>query len=549
MNWKSILRFKCGGVVLTLALIVAIPVGCAVAGQMDSDSSQVVVSTDKGLVAGLQTEAMNEFLGIPYAAPPVGALRWQAPQPAAAWQGQLDATQFANHCPQVASFFGLPSTTEDCLYLNVYTPPSGENLPVMVWIHGGALVEGESDDYDPTLLVAENVIVVTLNYRLGVLGYLAHPALSNGGPHGASGNFGFMDQQAAISWVQRNIMNFGGDPNKVTIFGESAGGLSVHVQLTSPLAAGLFHGAIIESGAYALYASELATDTTTLATAETWGKTLAKSVGCANKTADKTNAETAACLRAVPVATLLNYSAAGQIAAPNVDGYVLTKTIGAALQSGKFNHVPVMEGSNHDEWNLFVGAYFDLAGHPVNISSYQTCVADSFEMSVKNSLVGNIVREYPLAKYSTPSMALGAAGTDGIFACNSRASIRLIAKHVPTYAYEFNDENAPMLYLPADSSLLDGYGAAHASELQYIFNLPNVPYKSPLTTDQEGLSHDMVLYWTQFARSGNPNSSKTPLWPQYVPKTDQFQSLIPPTPTTESGFAAGHKCSFWAPGS
>ncbi|MGA3116733.1 MAG: carboxylesterase family protein [Syntrophobacteraceae bacterium] len=543
MNWKRILQIACASVVLALALIVAIPVCFAAAGEVDSDSNQVVVSTDEGLVAGLQTETMNEFLGIPYAAPPVGVLRWRPPQPAAAWQGQLDATQFGNHCPQVASFFGSASTTEDCLYLNVYTPPSGEDLPVMVWIHGGSLVVGESDDYDPTMLVAENVIVVTLNYRLGVLGYLAHPALSYGGPHGASGNFGFMDQQAAIAWVQRNIKNFGGNPNNVTIFGESAGGLSVHVQLTSPLAAGLFQRAIIESGAYALYASELATDTTALATAEAWGKTLAKNIGCAAKTA----AKTAACLRALPVATLLNYSGSIQIAAPNVDGYVLTKTIGAALESGKFNRVPVMEGSNHDEWNLFVGAYFDLAGYPVTSSNYMTCIADSFEMPVTDLDIPYIVREYPPAKYSTPSMALGASGTDGIFACNSRASIRLIAKHVPTYAYEFNDENAPELYLPTDSSLPDGYGAAHASELQYIFNLPNTPYKSPLTADQEGLSHDMVLYWTQFARSGNPNSSQTPSWPQYVPKADQFQSLTAPTPTTESGFAAGHKCGFWCP--
>ncbi|MGO9020553.1 MAG: carboxylesterase/lipase family protein [Syntrophobacteraceae bacterium] len=549
MDWKSILQFKRAGVILALALIVAIPARYAAAGEMGSDPSTVVVSTDKGLVAGLQTATMNEFLGIPYAAPPVGALRWQPPQPAAAWQGQLDATQFANHCPQVASFFGLASTTEDCLYLNVYTPPSGENLPVMVWIHGGSLTVGESDDYDPTMLVEQGVVVVTLNYRLGVLGYLAHPALSNGGPHGASGNYGFLDQQAAIAWVQRNVANFGGNPANVTIFGESAGGLSVYVQLASPHAKNLFQRAIIESGAYFLYFTELATDVATLALAETWGKELAKSVGCADKTADKTAAQTAACLRNVPVSKLLAYTGPGVIATPNVDGYVLTKTIGAALQSGKFNHVPVMEGSNHDEWNLFVGSLFDLGGFPVTSSNYKVCIADSFGLPVTDIDIPFIVREYPLTKYSTPSMALGASGTDGIFSCNSRASIRLMAKYVPVFAYEFNDPNAPELYLPADSHLPQGYGAAHASELQYIFNLPNTPYTIPLTTAQEGLSNNMVLYWTQFARYGNPNSSQTPAWPQYVPKTDEFQSLIPGTPTTESGFAAAHKCGFWAPGS
>jgi len=550
MSWKSILQFKCVGVVPALVLMLAIPMGYVADGEMDSLSDQVVVSTNKGPVVGLRTETMNKFLGIPYAAPPVGALRWKPPQPRAAWHGQLDATQFANHCPQLASFFGLATTTEDCLYLNVYTPSNPpnyakEDLPVMVWIHGGGLVEGESDDYDPTMLVAEDVVVVTLNYRLGVLGYLAHPALSNGGPHGASGNYGFMDQQAAIAWVRSNIRNFGGNPNNVTIFGESAGGLSVHVQLASPRANGLFQRAIIESGAYLLLSINLAADTATLATAETWGTALASSVGCADQTA----AETAACLRDVSVATLLAYPGAGQIAAPNVDGYVLTQTIGEALESGKFNHVPVMEGSNHDEWRLFVAADYDLAGFPVTNSSYETCTADSFELPVSDPLAGLIVHKYPLTNYSTPSIALGASGTDGIFACNSRTSIRLIAKHVPTYAYEFNDPNAPELFLPADSSFPDGYGAAHASELQYIFNLPTAPEKIPLTTAQEGLSHNMVTYWTQFARNGNPNSSRVPLWPKYVHTADQFQLLSPPTPTTESGFAAGHNCSFWAPGS
>jgi para-nitrobenzyl esterase len=156
---------------------------------------------------------------------------------------------------------------------------------------------------------------------------------------------------------------------------------------------------------------------------------------------------------------------------------------------------------------------------------------------------------YPLSNYSTPGIALGASGTDRIFACNSRTSIRLLANFVPTFAYEFNDEKAPELYLPADSNLPTGYGAAHGSELQYIFNLPNTPYKSPLNADQKRLSHDMVHYWTQFARFGNPNSFLTPYWPHYDPTADQFQSLIPPRSTTESGFAVGHNCWFLAPGS
>jgi len=566
MNWKRILQFKCAGVVLALSLSMAMPAGYAAAGEMGSGHSTVVVSTDKGKVAGLDNGTMDEFLGIPYAAPPVGANRWKPPQPHASWTGQLNATHFANHCPQLASPFGMQQLdTEDCLYLNVYTPPgtpttnSKDYLPVMVWIHGGSLVHGESDDYNPSKLVAENVIVVTLNYRLGVLGYLAHPDLSNGGPSGASGNFGFMDQQYALHWVQNNISKFGGNPNNVTIFGESAGGLSVHVQLASPRAAGLFHQAIIESGAYQLDSTTLTksttpiyNDTTSLATAESWGETFSSSVGCG---AQKTAAETAACLRKVPLNTIVNYSLAGTIATPVVDHYVLTQSIGSALESGQFNKVPVMEGSNHDEWRLFVALYWDLAGYPVghgNIT-YEYCNYKTFP-ALDPAQRADIAAEYPQTGYLTPSIALGASGTDGIFACNSRASIRLIAKHVATYAYEFNDETAPELFLKPDSYFsTDGYGAAHASELQYIFDLANTPYKISLSPAQKELSRNMVIYWTQFARSGNPNgnpnSSLAPLWPKYVATTDEFLSLSPTEIKKDLGFSAAHNCSFWAPGS
>ncbi|MFL6714693.1 MAG: carboxylesterase family protein, partial [Sulfurifustis sp.] len=209
--------------------------------------SDPVVNTENGVVRGAATESVAKFLGIPYAAPPVGELRWQPPHPAAGWTGVRDVTQFAPHCPQAASPFGLASTTEDCLYLNVYTPAhidrgQEHRKPVMVWIHGGALVVGQSDDYDPTKFVERgDVVVVTINYRLGALGFLAHPALSAESPDHVSGNYGFLDQQAALQWVRRNIDRFGGDPDNVTIFGESAGGLSTHTQLASPLAHGLFH--------------------------------------------------------------------------------------------------------------------------------------------------------------------------------------------------------------------------------------------------------------------------------------------------------------------
>jgi para-nitrobenzyl esterase len=523
----------------------------------------VFALTDKGVVKGVETRTMNKFLGIPYAAAPVGNLRWQPPQPHASWHGPLDATQFGNHCPQSAGPFGLASNTEDCLFLNVYTPNDEhegrdrddrrgrheDGRPVMVWIHGGALTVGESDDYDPTNLVKQGVVVVTINYRLGVLGYLSHPALTAESPNLASGNYGFMDQQAAIKWVHRNIKHFGGDADNVTIFGESAGGLSVHTQLASPLAAGLFERAIIESGAYQM-------NTGTMAANEARGATFGGHFGCPAPT-------TAACLRAIPVASILTEPAVRAISAPVVDNLVLTQSIAAALTSGNFNRVPVMEGSNHDEWRLFVAFSFEQATppFPVNAATYKTATALSLGATTPAAIAATIASLtaggvfdvlYPLANFPAPQpqLTVGAIGTDAIFACNSRTSVRRLANFVPVFAYEFNDANAPELFLPPATF---PFGAAHASEIQYLFGLrPSVPDPVALNEDQRRLSRDMVHYWTQFARNGDPNSrhlTHVPFWPAYDRTADQFQSLTPPGPSTESGFAADHKCAFWAPGS
>jgi para-nitrobenzyl esterase len=509
----------------------------ALSGAMAYATSEhpVIAFTNKGLVKGVATHHMKKFLGIPYAAPPVGGLRWKAPQPAARWHGVRDATQFADHCPQPASPFGLASTTEDCLYLNVYAPNHKGFLrdlfvkhPVMVWIHGGALFLGESDDYDPTKLVTrEDVVVVTINYRLGLLGFLAHPSLSAETDYNGSGDYGWMDQQAALKWVRRNIRFFGGDPNRVTIFGESAGGLSVHAQLASPGAAGKFHRAIIESGAYAI-------GTTSLTNAETNGMAIATALGCPDQIAE--------CLRSVPVETLLANQGSGGFTG-NVDGKVLTQPIRDALASGQFNQVPVMEGTNHDEWRLFVALDQDLVGNPVTPANY----VDSIEgigipAGTAAFLAANV---YPLAAYPNPGVALGALGTDLIFSCNGRASVRLLSQYVPTYAYEFNDQDAPQLFLPPVSF---DYGAYHAAEIQYVLGVRPVVPAPALTPDQIALSDDMIRYWGHFARRANPNSFHAPLWQQYDPATDTVQSLVPPTSGPKTDFAADHKCSFWTPG-
>jgi para-nitrobenzyl esterase len=485
-----------------------------------------VITTTDGAVQGKAVGAVSEFLGLPYAAPPVGALRWQPPQPAAGWHGVRDATQFAPHCGQQPSPFGIASTSEDCLYLNVFTPANlhkGRKRPVMVWIHGGALVTGESNDYDPTQLVADGAIVVTINYRLGALGFLAHPALVGAG--GSSGDYGLMDQQAALRWVQRNISRFNGDPGDVTIFGESAGGLSVLSQLVSPGAHGLFDRAIVESGAYAL-------NTTSQANAETAGEAFATAVGCSD--------QTAACLRGVPVQTILaNENTAGYT--PDVDGNVLPQSIKPALASGQFNRVPVVNGSNHDEWRLFV-ALSALEGAPVTAANYQAMISST--LGVPAAVAAVIAALYPLSAYPSPSEALGAVGTDAIFACPALTVDQSVSQYVPTFGYEFNDENAPELFLPPVGF---PYGAAHASELQYLFNL-TAAFPATLTAEQQQLAAAMKTYWSNFAQAGSPSSPTVPLWSNFTTANQRLESFVPPTPQTETNFAAAHNCAFWSLG-
>ena len=417
--------------------------------------------------------AVDEFLGIPYAAPPVGALRWQPPQPAASWSGVRDATKFAPHCPQSASPFGQASTSEDCLFLNVFTPATGGQHPVMVWIHGGALVTGESDDYSPTGLVADGVTVVTINYRLGALGFLAHPALADA--NGQSGDYGLMDQQAALRWVQRNIASFGGNPRNVTIFGESAGGLSTLSQVASPQARGLFQRAIAESGSYNL-------TQTSLANAETAGEAFATKAGCAS--------QTAACLRSLPVSTILaNENAAGYT--PNINSEVLPESLETAFATGNFNRVPIINGTNHDEWRLFV-ALSELEGDPVTAANYQSMISST--LGVPAAAAAIIAAKYPLTAFSSPSVALGAVGTDAIFACPGLAIDQSVSRFVPTFAYEFNDENAPELFLPPVSF---AYGAAHASEIQYVMDLPTAAFQGAVgiaaaaSDDHEGVLDEL----------------------------------------------------------
>jgi para-nitrobenzyl esterase len=388
----------------------------------------------------------------------------------------------------------------------------------MVWVHGGSLRTGASEEYNPTGLVGHGVIVVTINYRLGALGFLADSALASR-PGGPSGNYGLMDQQAALRWVQRNIRGFGGNPRNVTLFGESAGGLSTLSQLVSPGARGLFQRAIVESGSYNATQQSLAA-------AEAAGQAFATKAGCAGNTAS--------CLRSLPVSTILaNEDPVGYT--PDVDGVVLRQSIKTALASGQFNRVPVMMGTNHDEYRLFV-AVFALLGVKVTAANYQNMIANT--LSVPAAAAAAIAARYPLSHFPSPPVALGAVGTDATFACHALSFDESLSRYVPTYAYEFNDENAPELFLPPVSF---PYGAAHASELQYLFSQTAVPHPAELTAAQQQLAAAMKQDWTTMAKVGVPAAG----WPRFTSASQRMLSLVPPRPQVETNFSAQHQCAFW----
>jgi para-nitrobenzyl esterase len=528
----------CPALLLGVAFALSAPVDRSLA------ASTLVKAPDGTFQGKLDTTGtIRQFLGVRYAEPVTFNQRWKPPLPVTPSVVTQDATQFGNHCPQNFSPFGNATQTEDCLFLNVYTPNKAgdhdldrdDGRPVMVWIHGGALVVGESNEFDATKLVQRGVVVVTINYRLGALGFLAHPALTGESPDHASGNYGIQDQQAALKWVRRNISAFGGNPQKVTVFGESAGGLSTFVNLVSPTANGLFHRAIVESGAY------MQTQPT-LAQAEAAGASFANAVGCNQPNP----ADVLTCLRALTVSTILNVASFNP--APNVDGKVLTQSVAPALASGQFNRVPLMNGSNHDEWNLFVALDFDLTGHPVTSVTYPAAIAATIGVPVTSPAVALVQAQYPGGSFPTYDQAVGALGTDAIFACTARFADELASEFVSTFAYEFNDKNAPQNFLPAVSF---PYGASHASEIQYIFPFAsssglglNFP-QTPLNTNQQQLSDMMVGYWTEFAESGNPNGNGSPHWARFHRDRQVMQSFVPPTPTTESNFATVHQCAFW----
>jgi para-nitrobenzyl esterase len=511
-------------------------VGAGIAVTVSHAARAPVVTIDGGHARGVAVPGGYVFRGLPYAAPPTGRLRWRVPRPPAEWDGIRDATVFAPSCPQPEGFTIGPQD-EDCLYLNVSTPRlrdrrHEENLPVLVWIHGGGFTSGAGRDYDPTKLVAEGLVVVTVNYRLGALGFLSHPALasSTGGP---SGNYGLMDQQAVLHWVRFNIEQFGGDPDNVTIAGESAGGTAVLAHLVSRSSRGLFRRAIVESGSFALTQRSLAS-------AEADGQAFASSAGCPDQTAE--------CLRNLPTDDLVrNFPT---VAIPGVvDGSVLTESIGTALAGGRFARVPILNGTNHDEERLFLvlGIFLGLPGltvsggsyvavpEPITPESYRRNIA--FVLNVTDARATAIAAEYPLSSYGSPTLAFSALVGDANFACPALQMDAWLSRRTRTFAYEFNDDAAPWRYAPIDPPV-----ATHLSELPYIFDLPDAPIQAPLSLEQEALAASMRTAWANFAATGDPSSAALP-WPSFAGA--HVMSLVPSQPQVETDFASRHHCSFW----
>ncbi|MFJ2744620.1 carboxylesterase/lipase family protein [Streptomyces sp. NPDC087440] len=496
-----------------------------------------VVRTASGAVRGESTPEGQQFLGVPYAAQPVGALRWKAPRAAPEWRGVRDATRFANKCVQTSSGdpgYEKPSYTEDCLALNVYTPKQnaprhGKGLPVMVWFHGGGLTAGAGQDIVPdTFARTTGTVVVAVNYRLGALGFLSAPGLDAEAQDTTSGNFGMQDQQAALRWVRANIGGFGGDPSAVTVAGESAGGLSVCTQLASPSARGLFRAGIIESGAYNDCAVR------TKKTAAEQGTAFAAKLGC-------TDARTAvACLRGKSSKEVLE-AQDGFSWSPVAGGTFLPVQPAAAFTEGKAARVPVLNGANKDEGRLFAFGMFDGRGTPLTPEAYPVAVKALF-----GPLGDKVLARYPVTAYTTPTIAIGTAIGDQMFACSALRLDRSLATHNTVYTYEFADRTSPPF---ASTSPRPGdfdFGAMHVNELQYLFK--HFGLTSPFNAEQRRLSDQMVQYWGSFVRDGAPRAAGQPAMPTQnrTPGTVLSLKTASAGGNTRDGKAAtDHQCDLW----
>jgi para-nitrobenzyl esterase len=469
-----------------------------------------IVKTKSGAVEGAAAAGSNVrvFKGIPFAAPPVGDLRWKAPQPPASWEGVRKATEFGPRCLQARVYDDMifrDENKEDCLYLNVWTPAKGDTdrLPVMVWIYGGGFSSGSASEprQDGERLAAKGVVVVGLNYRVGIFGFFAHPELTAESPNHASGNYGLLDQVAALRWVNDNIAAFGGDPGNVTIFGESAGSFSVSATMATPLTRGLFHRAIGESGAF-FPAGPVGFGAQPLAISEQAGVAFGKGAG----------ADSLAALRAKSGEDILKAAQDKSMPRfwPNVDGYLLTKDPRETFASGEQSHVPLLAGWNADEIRGGI-----ILSDPKPTA--QLFVAQTRQRFGEHA--DAILAAYPASTDDEALESAAALGSDTFIGYSTWKWLEMHGKTGQSAVYRYSfDRKIP---IPPDTKIngkpatAKDIGARHAGEIEYVFGQLDTVPKVTWEKSDHALSDQIMSYWSNFAKSGDPNGSGLPEWPKY----------------------------------
>jgi para-nitrobenzyl esterase len=485
---------RTSGLVIALGMAVAFALGSldAVAKALEP------VRVETGLVQGTVADDLTVYRGIPFAAAPVGDLRWRPPQAAPKWNGVRSASEYGRACMQSnPAIANLPVPREDCLFLNVWTPARrpGERLPVMVWIHGGGFVAGTPAEqlYHGEWLARKGVVVVSVAYRLGVFGFLAHPELSAESPRHVSGNYGLLDVIAGLAWVRKNIAAFGGDPARVTIFGESAGAIAVSQLCASPLAKGLFWAAISESGGSfgpVRAGGGPGENMQSLRSAEEDGAAWAKAVGASSLRE----------LRALPAEKALGAAQRQRgVSWPVVDGWVIPDDQFRLYQGGRYNDVPVLIGYNSDE-----GASF---GVPASQDAYVRSVRERYGPFADKVLGAYPGGETPDAKKTARDLM-----RDTAFGWHTWSWARLQAQTGKKAVYLYYFDEHPSY---ASDSPRAGFGTPHSEELPYVFRQLREHHRPAPTAADEAMSEMMRTYWTNFAKTGDPNGGSLPGWPRF----------------------------------